>query len=67
MTDGPVFKSIEDVRRWRHEVYEERRGLSLSERQKQDRELLQSLGLAERVVPPRGDRRPNSDGQRIAG
>jgi hypothetical protein len=56
-----------DVRCWRHEVYEERRGLSLKERQKQDRELLESLGLVDRVVRPREQPRPGADDRRIAG
>jgi hypothetical protein len=58
---------IEEVRRWRREVYEETKGLSLEERQRRDRELLERLGLAHRVSTTSPSRIPDPPERRAAG
>ena len=60
-------RMIEEVRRWRREVYEETKALSLEERQRRDRELLERLGLAHRLSTAPPSRIPDPPERRAAG
>lgn len=44
-TIKPESKMLEEVRRWRREAYEARRGRSFEELDREDRALLERLGL----------------------
>lgn len=65
--NSPEPRMLEEVRRWRREVYEARKGLSLEERQRRDRELLAQLGLSHlrQATPPASE--GESDARRLAG
>jgi hypothetical protein len=49
-------KTLEDVRRWRREVYEADQKLTLEERRRRETELAAKLGL--RVIPANPEAAP---------
>lgn len=52
----PESKTIDEVRRWRKEAYEARRGMTIEQQREHDRKVAEQLGLSHlreiQIVPP---------------
>lgn len=64
-TIKPESKMLEEVRRWRREVYEERLGMTFEQRAEEDRRLAEELGL--RTVRPEDLIKPTTVPSKQAG